>query len=86
MWLFCRWHFGYAAALTWTAAAVAPGLELFGGIGDTHAFLEPPCRHHYLAPAVSWSPAPGWALRLQAAKEVSGGSDDLVRLQIAYEF
>jgi hypothetical protein len=78
--------FGHVAALTWTAAAVALGFEVFGGIGDTHAFLEPPCRHHYLAPALSWSPAPGWAVRVQAAKGASRASCELLRLQIAYGF
>lgn len=78
--------YGYSAALTWTAAAVALGIEAFGGIGDTHAFLEPPCRHHYLAPAISWSPAAGWEVRVQAAKGISPGSSELVRMQIAYGF
>jgi hypothetical protein len=78
--------FGYAAALTWTASAVSAGLEWFGGIGDPQAFVEPPCRHHYLAPAVSWSFAPGWVARAQVAKGASTGSHDLVRVHLAYQF
>jgi hypothetical protein len=77
---------GYAAGLTWSASALAAGIELFGGIGDPHAFVEPPCRHHYLAPAVSWSFAPGWVARAQAAKGASRGSNDLIRINLAYEF
>ena len=78
--------FGYAAALTWTEATVALGVQAFGGMGDTHAFLEPPCRRHYLAPTVFWSFAPGWVLRAQAARQAASSGNELVRLQLAYEF
>ena len=78
--------FGYSAGRSWTAAAIALGFEAFGGTGDTHAFLEPPGRHHYLAPVLAWSLAPDWAVRFQVAKRTSGGSSELVRLQIAYGF
>lgn len=78
--------FGYAAALTWTATALSLGIEWFGGIGDPHAFVEPPCRHHYLAPALFWSFAPGWIARAEAAKGASAGSHDLIRVNLAYQF
>jgi len=78
--------FGYAAALTWATPVLAPGIEAFFGIGDPRAYAEPPCRHHYLAPSLSWSFAPGWVARAQAAKGTSRGSDDLLRVQIAYGF
>jgi hypothetical protein len=78
--------FGYAVALTWTASALSAGIEWFGGIGDPHTFVEPPCRHHYLAPALSWSFAPRWVARAQAAKGASPGSGDLIRVNLAYQF
>jgi len=78
--------FGYAAALTWTGPMLAPGIEWFGGIGDPHAFVEPPCRHQYLAPTVSWELAPRWLARAQIAKGASPASDDLIRINLAYQF
>ena len=77
---------GYALALSWTARALVLGIELFGGLGDTHLFPEPPCRRHFLAPTLAFTFSPGWTARAEAAGPIAGGGDGLLRIQLAREF
>ena len=77
--------YGYALSLTWTVPALAFGIGLFGGMGDTHALLEPPCRRQFVAPAIAIPFADGWIARAQAARPVGGG-ETLLRLHIGREF
>ena len=60
------------------------GVEVSGGMGDPHAFVEPPCGDPHLGAAVSWSFAPGWITRAQAGTALGGPI--LVRMHLAYEF
>jgi len=77
--------YGYAVSLSWAAPRLLFGVALFGGMGDTHVFAEPPCRRQFLAPSVSFLFASGFAVRAEAAGSIGSG-DRLLRLQVAREF
>ena len=69
------------------ASSVALGLELFGGLGDTRSFgLVPSRQEHYLAPVLVWHATPRWMVHAQIAKGLTRVSDDLFRVNVAYEF
>src|SRR5207253_5585410 len=75
---------GYAAGLSLPAGVLGLGVALSGGIGDPHAFVEPPCRDPRVGAVVAWSFAPGWTTRAQAGAVLSGPM--LVRMHLASEF
>jgi hypothetical protein len=75
---------GYAAGLSLPAGPLGLGVQLSGGIGDPHAFVEPPCGDPQLGAVVSWSFAPGWTTRALGGAALGGPM--LVRMHLAYEF
>ena len=77
--------YGYALTVTWAVPAVAFAIGLFGGMGDTRALIEPPCRRQFVAPAVALSLAGGFIARAQAARSLDGG-DALFRIHLSREF
>ncbi|MDD5563576.1 MAG: hypothetical protein PHQ91_07660 [Thermoanaerobaculaceae bacterium] len=92
------WEFGYALGLSRplglaaraTACTVCPenfaaGVELYGGLGDQHAFGLPDTSH-YLAPVIAWNLPSGLSLRLSPGFGLNRESHRfLVRLGLSYE-
>ncbi len=92
------WEFGYAVGLSRplglaaraTACAGCPenftaGVELYGGLGERHAFGLPDTSH-YLAPVIAWNLPSGPALRLSPGFGLNRGSHRfLLRFGLSYE-
>lgn len=69
------------------AGTVGLGLEAYGGLGDTQAFgFRPARQEHYLGPLFMYHVSDHWTLSTQVAIGVSKVSDQLVRLNLGYEF
>lgn len=77
--------YGYALTLTWGGPALAFGIALFGGMGDTRALIEPPCRRQFAAAEAALPLAGGFVARAQAARSLAG-DDSLFRLHLVREF
>jgi len=63
------------------------GLEAFGGLGDTKAFgVHPSLQEHYLGVIAMYHFTPRLMMHAQLAKGLTSASDDLLRLNVGYEF
>lgn len=66
---------------------VGVGFEAYGGLGDTRAFgLRPARQEHYMGPILVYHPTARWMVHAQLGIGLSKVSDELVRLNIGYEF
>ena len=69
------------------AGMVGVGLELFGGLGDSRAFgISGNAQEHYLGPVFMVHLTSHLMVHAQLAIGLTPASDDLVRLNVAYEF
>ena len=78
--------YGYALTATAPVFAVLVGLEAFGGLGDTHAFVETPSHAHFVGALIAGSLTADWTLRMQTARALSPVSETVVRVQISSAF
>lgn len=93
------WEFGYAIGASRPLALKASpnrcnfcrenfiaGVEMYGGLGDTH-LMGLPDTSHYLAPVVAWNLPSGWTLRLSPGFGLNGNSHRLLlRWGVSHEF
>jgi len=69
----------------WKPAAI--GLELYGGVGNNHAFGGPSkVQQHYLQPIIMFHPRKDMMIHIATAFGLTGVSDDLLRTGVAFEF
>ncbi|MBI2118771.1 MAG: hypothetical protein HYT97_03985 [Elusimicrobia bacterium] len=67
--------------------SVGLGFELFGGVGDSKKFdIRPSRQEHYLGPILVYHISPRVMTHLQFGIGLSRASDNLVRLNVGYEF
>jgi hypothetical protein len=93
------WEFGYALGVSHPLSMKPStrhcalclqtfdlGVEMYGGLGDRHSFgLHE--TSHYLAPVVSWNPAPTWTVRVSTGFGFNDTSQRLlVRWGVAHDF
>jgi hypothetical protein len=93
------WEFGYAVGTSHPLALKAlpnrcsfcrenfiAGVEMYGGLGDTHT-LGLPNTSHYLAPAVAWNLPSDWTFRLSSGFGLNSNSHRLLlRWGVSREF
>jgi hypothetical protein len=93
------WEFGYAVGASHSLALKAlpnrcnscrenfiAGVEMYGGLGDTHS-LGLPNTSHYLAPAVAWNLPSDWTFRLSSGFGLNNNSHRLLlRWGVSREF
>jgi hypothetical protein len=93
------WEFAYAVGASHPLALKAlpdrcnfcrenfiAGIEMYGGLGDTHS-LGLPNTSHYLAPAVAWNLPSDWTFRLSSGFGLNNNSHRLLlRWGISREF
>ena len=66
---------------------VGAGLEFFGSVGDTKAFgLNFARQEHYLGPILMYHPTSRLMIHTQLAIGLSKASDNMVRLNVAFDF
>jgi len=69
------------------AGGIGLGLEMYGGVGDTRSFgLKPSRQEHYVGPIFMVHFDTHWMAHAQVAIGLTTASDDLVRLNVGYEF
>ena len=66
---------------------IGAGLELYGALGDSKSFgLIPSRQEHYIGPIFMYHINEHWMFHTQLAIGLSKASDNLVRLNVGYEF
>jgi hypothetical protein len=66
---------------------VGLGLELYGALGDTRVFgLRGNLQEHYLGPIMMVHITPRLMVHTQLAIGLTQASDELVRVNVGYEF
>ncbi len=92
------WEFGYAVGVSRPLALEASartcrlclenftgGVELYGGLG-TRERLTLSGTSHYIGPVLSWTPAPGWAVRFSPSFGLTHEAHRLLlRFGVSYE-
>jgi len=69
------------------AGMVGLGIELYGALGDTKAFgLSASRQEHYLGPILVYHISSQWMVHTQLAIGLTKASDNLVRLNLGFEF
>lgn len=80
-------HHGAAACPCGHKGMMGVGLEIFGGLGDTRRFgIQPSRQEHYVGPILVYHINGHWMAHAQLANGLSHASDNLVRLNLGYEF
>jgi len=69
------------------AGMVGIGLEFYGALGDIKAFgFNPSRQEHYVAPTFMYHINSHWMFHTQLAIGLSAASDEVLRLNLGYEF